>query len=45
MKNNQIDTFIENCQYLGLRKLPAQYESIIDKANKSNVGFLDFIGE
>lgn len=43
MKNNQIDTFIENCQYLGLRKLPAQYESIIDKANKSNVGFLDFI--
>ena len=43
MKSNQIDTFIENCQYLGLKKLPVQYESIIDKANKSNVGFLDFI--
>lgn len=43
MKSNQIDTFKENCQYLGLKKLPMQYESIIDKANKSNVGFLEFI--
>ena len=43
MKNNQTDTFIENCRSLGLKRLPMQYESIIDKANKSNVGFYEFL--
>ena len=42
-KNNQTDKFIENCKYLGLKKLPIEYESIIDKANKSDVGFYEFI--
>ena len=43
MKNNQPDTFIENCNYLGLKKLPLEYENIIEKANKSNIGFYEFI--
>jgi len=43
MKSDPIDVFIENCQYLGLKMLPLQYESIIDKANKSNVGFYEFL--
>ena len=43
MKNDPTASFIENCQYLGLKRLPMQYESIIDKAHKSNVGFYEFI--
>jgi len=42
-KNNQTGRFIENCKYLGLKKLPLEYESIIDRANKSNVGFYEFL--
>lgn len=43
MKNNHIDVFKENCKYLGLKKLPEQYETLIEKANASDVGFKDFI--
>jgi DNA replication protein DnaC len=43
MKNKQAEKFIENCRYLGLKKLMLHYESIIDKANKSNMGFREFL--
>ena len=43
MKNKQAEKFIENCEYLGLKKLMLNYESIIDKANKSNMGFREFL--
>ncbi len=43
MKNNAIAAFKDNCKYLGLKKLPEQYEMLIEKANASNVGFKDFI--
>ena len=35
--------FIENCRYLGLKYLEAEYHNIIQKANKSNMGFSTFI--
>ncbi|MCK5784829.1 MAG: IS21-like element helper ATPase IstB [Desulfobacterales bacterium] len=38
-------TFIENCRYLGLKYLEAEHASIIQKANKSNIGFTQFIHE
>ena len=38
-------TFIENCRYLGLKYLGAEYPDIIQKANKSNIGFTGFIQE
>lgn len=43
MKNKQAEQFIANCGYLGLKKLMLNYESIIDKANKSNMGFREFL--
>jgi len=43
MKDKQAEKFIENCRYLGLKKLALDYGSIIDKANKSNMGFREFL--
>ena len=43
MKIRHKDKFIENCRYLGLKKLPLNYQSVIDKANKSDMGFYRFI--
>jgi len=43
MKNKMAEEFIENCRYLGLKNLPENYQQIIEKANKNNVGFLEFI--
>ena len=43
MKNKMADEFIENCRYLGLNNLPANYQTSIDKANKANIGFMEFI--
>jgi len=43
MKNKMADEFIENCRYLGLKNLPANYQASIDKANKANIGFMEFI--
>jgi hypothetical protein len=42
MKNKISDEFAENCRYLGLKNLLANYQSIIDTANKKN-WFLEFI--
>lgn len=35
--------FIENCRYLGLKYLEAEYDEIIKRANESNIGFTTFI--
>lgn len=35
--------FIENCRYLGLKYLEAEYANIIQQANESEVGFSVFI--
>ncbi len=35
--------FIENCRYLGLKYLEAEYANIIKKANESNMGFTVFL--
>jgi DNA replication protein DnaC len=43
MKNQMIDEFIDNCRLLKLKNLPANYRSVVDAANKSNVGFLEFL--
>lgn len=43
MKIKQPEKFIGNCHYLGLKKLSAHYESVIDRANKSNMGFWEFL--
>jgi len=44
MTGNKEETmFIENCRYLGLKYLGAEYVDIIQKANKSNIGFTGFI--
>lgn len=46
MTNNKEETtFIENCRYLGLKYLEAECTNIIQKANKSNIGFTGFIHE
>jgi len=43
MKDNSLETFTNNCQYLGLKRLAMEYQVHIDKANKDNMGFFDFI--
>jgi DNA replication protein DnaC len=45
MINKEIGVFMENCRYLGLKNLPVQYESLIEKANTSGVGFYEFLYE
>lgn len=45
MNNKDLTIFLENCRYLGLKTLPVQYESMIEKANTSNVGFYEFLYE
>ena len=36
---------MENCRYLGLKNLEGQWESLIEKANRSETGFYDFLFE
>ena len=43
MKDNSLETFTGNCQYLGLKRLSMEYQLYIDKANKESMGFYDFI--
>jgi len=43
MKNKTSEKFIENCKYLGLKRTLTQYESDIDRANKANIGFYEFL--
>jgi len=42
-KTKQETTFIENCRYLGLKHLEAEYSHIIGKAHGLNMGFTEFI--
>jgi len=41
--HKETDTFLENCRYLGLKNLEGQWESLIGKASRSEVGFYDFL--
>ncbi|MEI6652444.1 MAG: IS21-like element helper ATPase IstB [Chlorobiaceae bacterium] len=43
MINKEHTAFLENCRYLGLKALPLQYESLVEKANASAVGFYEFL--
>jgi len=43
MKINQREKFIENCSYLGLKWISQNYESVVEKAGKSNTGFYRFL--
>jgi len=41
--NKEEILFLENCKYLGLKYLEAEYTNIIQKASESNMGFTAFI--
>ena len=43
MKSNNIETFKENCQYLGLTKLASEHETMIARAHEKNMGFVEFL--
>lgn len=43
MKENNKQTFVENCNYLGLKNIATQYADAIEKANESNMGFYQFL--
>ena len=43
MKTKVSEKFIENCNYLGLKRLPVHYESDIEKAHTANIGFYEFL--
>jgi DNA replication protein DnaC len=43
MNGKETSVFLENCRYLGLKNLEGQWESLIEKANRSEVGFYDFL--
>jgi DNA replication protein DnaC len=43
MKNSNTGIFKENCKYLGLTKLAAEYETIIKQAGEKNMGFSEFL--
>jgi len=39
----QIEQFIENCRYLGLKLLAEEYQQMVDKAGMDTVGYYEFI--
>jgi len=41
----QIEQFIDNCNYLGLKNLVQEYQKIVDKAGKYTIGYYEFIRE
>lgn len=43
MKNKMLERFLENCNYLGLKRTLTSYESDIEKAHKANIGFYEFL--
>jgi len=43
MNSKETSVFLENCRYLSLKNLEGQWESLIEKANQSEVGFYDFL--
>ena len=42
-KSKEETQFIDNCRYLGLKYVEAEYENIIQTANKSDIGFRKFL--
>jgi DNA replication protein DnaC len=43
MKSKMSEMFLENCNYLGLKRTLTAYESDIEKAHKANIGFYEFL--
>ena len=43
MNSKETNVFLENCRYLGLKNLEGQWVSLIEKANRSEAGFYDFL--
>jgi DNA replication protein DnaC len=43
MNTKETSIFLENCRYLGLKNLEGQWETLIDKANRAEVGYYDFL--
>ena len=41
----QQEQFIEHCRYLGLKLLAEEYQRMVDRAVKDNVGYYDFISD
>jgi len=41
----QLEQFTQNCQYLGLKVLPEEYQQMIDRANEHTLGYYDFISD
>lgn len=41
----QIEQFIDNCDYLGLKNLAQEYQKIVEKAGRDTVGYYEFIRE
>lgn len=44
-KQLQRQEFTSRCQYLGLKLLAEQYQGMVDRAVKDNVGYYDFISD
>lgn len=45
MKNIPENHFIENCKFLGLKKIADQYRQMVQKAEQKNIGFYEFLAE
>jgi DNA replication protein DnaC len=43
MQNKILQTFEENCHYLGLKYLCKEYQAIIESANQNNTSLFDFL--
>jgi len=41
----QIEQFVDNCNYLGLKNLAQEYQQIVDRAGRNTVGYYEFIRE
>jgi len=41
----QQEKFIENCRCLGLKLLAEDYQQMVDRANKHNIGYYEFISD
>lgn len=39
------EQFVENCRYLGLKLLAEEYPQMVDRANRKNTGYYDFISQ
>lgn len=45
MKESEKNSFVENCQLLGLKKIACDYQQLIPKAGQENIGFYEFLAQ